>query len=170
MLTYRGQKRPDFAVVPKPGQESVWDYPRPPELVRDRRPVKVCYQKQIIAESSSAYRLLETASPPSFYIPPQDVNWELLSSASGTSVCEWKGVAQYWKLDDNPQAGIVGWSYTAPKTAYAKIRDYVSFYPSVLTCFVARMIVKPQRGQFYGGWITGEIVGPFKGAPGTGHW
>lgn len=156
--------------MPKPGQESVWDYPRPPELVRDRRPVKVCYQNQIIAESSSAYRLLETASPPSFYIPPQDVNWELLSSASGTSVCEWKGVAQYWKLDDNPQAGIVGWSYPAPKTAYAKIRDYVSFYPSVLTCFVARMKVKPQRGQFYGGWITGEIVGPFKGAPGTGHW
>lgn len=170
MWTYRGQKRPDFAIIPKPGQESVWDYPRPPELARDERSVIICYQGQIIAKSSSTYRLLETASPPSFYIPPQDVNWELLRAADGTSVCEWKGVAQYWELATHPQTGVVGWSYPAPKTAYEKIRDYVSFYPSALTCTVAGEKVKAQPGKFYGGWITGEIVGPFKGDPGTGHW
>ena len=170
MWTYRGQKRPDFAVIPKTGQESVWDYPRPPILMRDGRPVKVCYEDQIIAKSSSTYRLLETASPPTFYVPPQDVNWALLRSAAGTSVCEWKGVAQYWELAANPQAGVIGWSYPAPKTAYEKIRDYVAFYPSRCTCYVADEKVKAQPGQFYGGWITSEIVGPFKGDPGTGHW
>ncbi|MBW2516866.1 MAG: DUF427 domain-containing protein [Deltaproteobacteria bacterium] len=170
MWTYRGQKRPDFAVMPKPGQESVWDYPRPPELVRDGRPVKVCYEDQVIAESNSVCRLLETASPPSFYIPAQDVNWALLRSAAGTSACEWKGVAQYWELAADPEAGVVGWSYPAPKGAYQKIRDYVSFYPSKLNCYVAGEKVGPQPGKFYGGWVTGEIVGPFKGEPGTGHW
>ncbi len=170
MWQYRGQKRPPFAVKPKSGQESVWDYPRPPKLVRDERLVKVCCEDQIIAKSSSTYRLLETASPPSFYIPPQDVNRKLLRLAAGASVCEWKGVAQYWELTADPEKGIVGWSYPAPKTAYEKIRDYISFYPSTLICYVAGEKVKAQSGQFYGGWVTGEIVGPFKGAPGTGHW
>ena len=79
-------------------------------------------------------------------------------------------MAQYWELTANPEAGIVGWSYPTPETAYKKIREYVSFYPYILTCFVAGVKVKAQPGQFYGGWITGEIVGPFKGEPGTGHW
>jgi uncharacterized protein (DUF427 family) len=170
MWTYRGQKRPDFAVAPKSGQESVWDYPRPPKLVRDGRRVKVCSVDLVVAASSSTYRVLETASPPSFYIPPQDVNWELLDSVSGTSACEWKGVAQYWKLATGPQTGVVGWSYPAPNPAFEKIRDYISFYPAALTCSVAGEIVRAQPGQFYGGWITAEIVGPFKGGPGTAHW
>lgn len=170
MWTYRGQKRPDFAVIPKPGQESVWDYTRPPKLVRDERLVKVCCEDQIIAESSSTYRLLETASPPCFYIPPQDVKRKLLRLSAGASICEWKGLAQYWELAADPEKGSVGWSYSAPKTAYEKIRDYISFYPSTLTCYVAGEKVKAQPGQFYGGWVTGEIVGPFKGTPGTGHW
>ena len=161
MWTYRGQKRPDFAVMPKPGQESVWDYPRPPQLVPDRRPVEVRWGDQVVAVSRSTYRMLETASPPSFYVPPQDVNWTLLRSAQQTSVCEWKGIAQYWELAADPEAGVVGWSYPEPKAAYANIRDHVSFYPSVLTCFVAGEKVRAQPGRFYGGWITGEIVGPF---------
>jgi uncharacterized protein (DUF427 family) len=136
----------------------------------DRRPVEVRYGGQVIAASSGTYRLLETASPPSFYIPPRDVNRELLRLAAGSSVCEWKGAAQYWELTADPIAGIVGWSYPAPKTAYEKIQDYVSFYPSKLACYVAGEKVRAQPGQFYGGWVTAEIVGPFKGGPGTAHW
>jgi uncharacterized protein (DUF427 family) len=170
MWQYTGQQRPDFAVVPKSGQESVWDYPRPPKLVRDVRQIEVRYGFQVVAASSRTYRVLETASPPAFYIPPRDINRELLSLAPGSSVCEWKGRATYWMLTFAPQLGTVGWSYPAPEPAFEKIRDYVSFYPAVLNCSVAGEKVRAQPGQFYGGWITNEIVGPFKGAPGTAHW
>ncbi len=170
MWTYRGQHRPDFAIAPKTGQESVWDYPRPPKLVPDDRRVEVRYGDQVVAVSTRTYRVLETASPPSFYIPPQDVNRELIKVAPGTSVCEWKGVAQYWSLSVEPKTGIVGWSYPKPKPGFIKIRDYISFYPSVLNCTVAGERVRGQPGEFYGGWITAEIVGPFKGGPETAHW
>ncbi|UCE51910.1 MAG: DUF427 domain-containing protein [Desulfobacterales bacterium] len=103
MWEYRGQKRPDFAAVPEPGQESVWDYPRPPKLELDERLVEVYYGDQVVASSRNTYRVLETASPPSFYIPPQDVNAELFITSPGTSVCEWKGVAKYWTLSSNPK-------------------------------------------------------------------
>lgn len=170
MWTYRGQKRPEFAIVPKTGQESVWDYPRPPKLVVDERRVEVRYGDQVVACSTRTYRVLETASPPSFYIPPQDVNRELIKMAPGASVCEWKGVAQYWTLSVDPRTGIVGWRYPLPEPGFKKIRDYFSFYPSVLNCTVAGEKVQGQSGEFYGGWITAEIVGPFKGGPGTAHW
>jgi len=170
MWQYRGQKRPDFAIVPGPGQESVWDYPRPPKLVPDGRLVEVKYKDQMVAASSRNYRVLETASPPSFYIPPNDVNWELLLSVPGSSVCEWKGVAGYWTLSSNPKVGVVGWSYPDPTPAFEQIRAYISFYPAALACYVSGERVRAQPGRFYGGWITSEIVGPFKGEPGTEHW
>ena len=170
MWKYRGQKRPDFAEIPGPGQESVWDYPRPPKLEFDQRVVEVKFGVQVIASSHRSYRVLETASPPTFYLPPEDVNWELLSPASGSSVCEWKGVARYWVLSSNPSIGAVGWSYPRATPAFKAIRDYVSFYPATLACFVAGERVRTQPGSFYGGWITNEIVGPFKGEPGTEQW
>jgi uncharacterized protein (DUF427 family) len=170
MWQYRGQKRPDFAAVPGPGQESVWDYPRPPDLLPDERLVEVYNGDQLVASSSSTYRVLETAHPPAFYIPPQDVIWEILSATSGSSVCEWKGAASYWTLSSAPETGVVGWSYPEPTAAFEKIRNYLSFYPAALACFVAGERVRPQPGKFYGGWITGEIVGPFKGEPGTEGW
>lgn len=170
MWQYAGQKRPDFAVIPGPGQESVWDYPRPPALVPDDRLVEVYSADELVASSSSTFRVLETAHPPSFYIPPQDVSWELLSSAPGSSICEWKGVAQYWSLLSDPKSIVIGWSYPDPTSAFKQIRDYVSFYPAALVCFVSGEPVRAQPGKFYGGWVTGEIVGPFKGKPGTGHW
>jgi uncharacterized protein (DUF427 family) len=170
MWKYRGQKRPDFAAVPLPGQESVWDFPRPPKLVPDGRLVEVYYGDHVIASSGRAYRVLETASPPSFYMPPEDVNWEILSSAPGSSVCEWKGVAKYWALSSNPKVGVVGWSYPDPTPAFEQIRDYISFYPAALACYVAGERVRAQPGRFYGGWITSEIAGPFKGEPGTEYW
>jgi uncharacterized protein (DUF427 family) len=170
MWKYRGHKRPDFAVVPETDQESVWDYPRPPRLAPDRRLVEIFHGDQTVAASRETYRVLETASPPSFYVPPKDVNWERLTPAPGSSVCEWKGVARYWMLLSTPAAGVVGWRYPEPAPAFEAIRDHISFYPSVLACYVAGERVRAQPGRFYGGWITSEIVGPFKGEPGTEHW
>jgi len=170
MWQYRGQQRPDFAVIPGPGQESVWDYPRPPALMPDGRLVEIYHADELIASSNRSCRVLETAPPPAFYIPPKEVNWEVLRSAPGSSICEWKGAAQYWSLASDPKSGLAGWSYPDPTSAFKRIRDYVSFYPAVLACYVSGERVSVQPGKFYGGWVTGEIVGPFKGEPGTGHW
>jgi len=170
MWKYRGQIRPDFAATPEPGQESVWDYPRPPQLAPDSRRVEIYYGDQAIVSSQATYRVLETASPPIFYIPHEDVHWELLRSASGRSLCEWKGAANYWSLLSDPEMGVVGWSYPEPTPAFARICNHISFYPSALRCFVAGEVVRAQPGKFYGGWVTDEIVGPFKGEPGTESW
>jgi len=162
MWQYRGHKRPDFATVPGPGQESVWDYPRPPKLASDSRLVEVYSGDQVVVSSVRTCRVLETASPPSFYIPPQDVNWGLLVFAPGSSVCEWKGATQYWTPFLQSSRGHRCWSYPDPTLAFEQIRDYISFYPAAIACYVSGERVRAQSGQFYGGWITGDIVGPFK--------
>jgi uncharacterized protein (DUF427 family) len=168
---YYGQKRPPFAEEPGPGQESVWDYPRPPKLVADRRRIEVRLGATIIADSEKGFRVLETASPPTFYLPPHDVRAEILEVCSGASVCEWKGLAQYWALKRGARPGKpVGWSYPKPKLPFESIANYFSFYPARVECYVEGERVHPQSGQFYGGWVTAEIVGPFKGAAGTHHW
>jgi len=168
---YRGQERPAFAEEPGPGQESVWDYPRPPAIVVDQRCVEVRLGDLIIADSRQNYRILETASPPTFYIPARDVRVQLLEPCPGISVCEWKGVARYWGLRDrsrSPQA--VGWSYPSPTRRFEAIAGYFSFYPALVACFVDGEPVRAQPGEFYGGWVTSEIVGPFKGSVDTRHW
>lgn len=171
MWKYRGQNRPPFALEPGPGQESVWDYPRPPALQSDLRRVEVRFEDVILADSRRTYRVLETASPPTFYIPSADVHVELLMSSTETSFCEWKGVAHYWALRVGGLSGeVVGWSYPQPTPAFAPIAGYYSFYPALVECYVDGERVRPQGGGFYGGWVTHEIVGPFKGAPGTGSW
>ncbi|MET0502086.1 MAG: DUF427 domain-containing protein [Candidatus Binatia bacterium] len=171
MWQYRGQERPAFAEAPGVGQESVWDYPRPPAIVMERRRVEVRLGNLIIADSCRNFRILETASPPTFYISPQDVRVELLERSPGTSACEWKGVAHYWALKDDPRASQpIGWSYPSPKPTFEAIRGFFSFYPARVECFVGGERVRPQPGGFYGGWITNEIIGPFKGDEGTAHW
>lgn len=169
MWNFKGHQRPAFATVPGPGQESVWDYPRPPVAVRDGRQVEVRDGDVLIARSSSTWRVLETASPPTFYIPASDVATDLLVRAAGRSLCEWKGVASYWALARQPGQAIA-WSYARPSAAFAAIEDCLAFYPGRVACFVDGERVRPQPGHFYGGWITAEIVGPVKGEPGTGHW
>ena len=169
MWTYQGQKRPDFAVVPGSGQESVWDYPRPPIAKRSNRSVEVRDKGNIIARTDSSYRLMETASPPTFYIPPDDISWELLVEAEGNSVCEWKGAARYWALAGETRLPIA-WDYQRPRTRFDVLKNHVSFYPGRIECYVDGERVRPQPGRFYGGWITDDVVGPFKGEPGTGHW
>jgi len=157
--------------VPGAGQESVWDYPRPPRLSIDDREVVVRCGDLIVAATRRAIRVLETASPPTFYLPWSDVTPGLLEPAAGTSWCEWKGEARYWTL---VSAGLrverVAWSYPEPRPAFAAIREHVAFYASRLDCFVAGERVRPQPGGFYGGWITSDVVGPFKGDPGTSGW
>lgn len=170
MWKYTGIERPPFAIAPEPGQESVWDYPRPPALVADGRRVEVRIGDTLIADSYQAYRVLETASPPTFYIPAADVNIDMLMPVSGRSMCEWKGAAQYWGLKLSPKAAAIGWNYPHPTDRFAGLKGAFSFYPGLVECYVAGERVRPQPGGFYGGWITDEIVGPVKGDPGTGHW
>ena len=112
---------------------------------------------------------METASPPTFYVPPDDVAWQYLTEVRGGSVCEWKGAARYWGLASDPGMQVA-WAYPRPRARFAVLKDYVSFYPGRIECYVDGERVRPQPGGFYGGWITSDVVGPFKGDPGTGHW
>lgn len=170
MWEFTGQSRPDFAQQPGPGQESVWDYPRPPALVASDEQVDVDYNGIPIASSRNALRVLETAHPPTYYLPAADVNWSQLVAISQRSFCEWKGNASYFELAGAANLGAVCWQYLDPVTSFADIDGHVSFYPAKLSCRVNGEPVRPQPGVFYGGWITERVVGPFKGEPGTQHW
>lgn len=172
LWNYTGSRRPDFAVPPREGQESVWDYPRPPKTVADDRLVTVAVDGVEIARTTRAIRVLETASPPTFYLPRSDVRSELLQRASGGSFCEWKGQATYWTVvvPEHPPRAKVAWSYEHPFQPFEAIKGYLAFYPSLVDCYVGGLKVQPQPGGFYGGWITPEIVGPFKGDAGSQGW
>ena len=170
MWEFRGQKRPPFVQEPAAGQESVWDYPRPPLVQACDRLVVVETNGTRLARSTETFRVMETASPPGFYIPEKDVDRDKLAPAPGSSVCEWKGVARYWRLASDENGRPIGWSYPEPIAAFGMLCGYVSFYPGRVDCFVDGEKVRPQPGEFYGGWITDDVVGPFKGEPGTGHW
>jgi uncharacterized protein (DUF427 family) len=169
--THRGQRRPPFAREPGPGQESVWDYPRPPAIVPDQREIVVRLGEREIARSLGAVRVLETASPPTFYLPPRDVEPSVLMPAAGSSFCEWKGRACYF--DVRTPEGVIAaaaWAYPEPFAEFASIAGWFAFYPGRVGCFVDGERARAQAGGFYGGWITAEIVGPFKGEPGTALW
>ena len=168
---YRGQERPPFAVVPGPGQESVWDYPRPPRMVSDAREVTVRVGAHEIARSRRSVRLLETASPPTVYVPPDDVRMECFEMEAGTSRCEWKGEAHYWSvIVPGRRVNAAAWSYANPLPEYERIRGYFAFYPSRVECAFDSIPVVAQPGRFYGGWVTPDVVGPFKGEPGSEGW
>jgi uncharacterized protein (DUF427 family) len=170
MWEYYGQKRPPFALEPQEGQESVWDYPRPPAVRSFEGLVEVKWKGNIIARSERACRVMETASPPGYYIPPDDTASKWLQPAPERSFCEWKGEAGYWSLIGEFQGEPVGWSYPGPNAGYLMLAGYISFYPARIECYVNGERVRPQPGEFYGGWITDSVVGPFKGEPGTENW
>ncbi len=171
MWKYDGSERPDFAKNPGPGEESVWDYPRPPKIVKDSRIVVVKWMNQTIAKTTKSVRVLETASPPTFYLPPDDVKTELFEKTPGSSYCEWKGRAAYWNISvEGNTLQNAAWSYENPTPPFKRIAGYFSFYPGKLECYVDNIRVKPQPGGFYGGWMTPEITGPVKGESGTGGW
>ncbi|MFP8488546.1 DUF427 domain-containing protein [Gracilimonas sp. Q87] len=162
---YYGQKRPEFAEEPKDGQESVWDYPRPPAVDKESREVLVIFENKIIARSTSALKLKETGHPPSIYVPKGDINSDYLKKSQGLTRCEWKGEATFWNVVvDDKIAEQAAWCYPQPNKEYNNIKSYFSFYPSKLFCYLNGEHVEPQPGNFYGGWVTKEIVGPVKGA------
>ena len=158
-------------IEPREGQESVWDYPRPPAIVPTDRLVRVELVGGVVAETRRAIRVLETSQAPAFYVPPDDIDWEHVDGSDGVSFCEWKGQAEYvavvvgdLRVDD------AGWRYRSPTPAFEVIRDHIAFYPQKVECSVDGERAQPMPGGFYGGWITHEIVGAFKGAPGSAHW
>ncbi|MEM7757907.1 MAG: DUF427 domain-containing protein [Cyanobacteria bacterium P01_A01_bin.40] len=160
-------------IEPKPGQESVWDYPRPPRLERSPKRIEIVFNQVKIADSYHAYRVLETSHPPVYYISPQDIQMEYLESVvSGRSFCEWKGLAGYYNLQVKEKRVInAAWYYPQPTAEFMPIKDYIAFYPSKMdSCYVDGELVKAQAGDFYGGWITQDIVGPFKGEAGSWGW
>jgi uncharacterized protein (DUF427 family) len=164
-------RRPE-RITPKEGEESVWDYPRPPRVEDSQQHVQVVVDGVVIADTRRAKRVLETSHPPVYYIPPEDVRMEHLSRNTHSSYCEFKGRAGYYDLAlDDRAARDVAWFYADPAPGYESIREHVAFYPSrVDACFVDGELVESQAGDFYGGWITRNIVGPFKGGPGTWGW
>jgi uncharacterized protein (DUF427 family) len=156
-------------IKPKPGQESVWDYPRPPRVEPSQKRIKVICRDIIIADTQNSQRVLETSHPPVYYIPPEDIQMQYLVATQRQSFCEWKGRAKYYSIIF-PEQQIIdcGWCYPNPTLAFMAIKDYIAFYPSLMdACYVDDELVTPQAGDFYGGWITEDIVGPFKGAVGT---
>jgi uncharacterized protein (DUF427 family) len=159
-------------IEPKAGQESVWDYPRPPKLEKTNEHLKIIFGGKIIAETNRAFRVLETSHPPVYYFPPEDVRMEFLTQASGSSFCEWKGNAGYYDLQVGENSVInAGWFYANPTKSFAELKNYIAFYPSKMdACYVNDELVQSQQGDFYGGWITSDIVGPFKGGAGTFGW
>lgn len=167
-----GAMRRPPRIEPGPGQESVWDYPRPPRLERTDARVRVVHAGATVADTTSAWRVLETSQAPAFYLPPDDIDLALLRPADGRSFCEWKGVASYVDVVAGDQvAPQAGWFYRQPNEAFAAIADHLAFYPQrVDACFVNDEQVDPNGGDFYGGWITSTVVGPFKGDAGTRSW
>jgi uncharacterized protein (DUF427 family) len=156
-------------VEPGPEQESVWDYPRPPRLEEADARIKVVFGGVMLAYTSRAKRILETRHPPVYYVPPEDVRMEHLMPSDGASFCEWKGIARYYDIEtDERSERRAAWFYPDPAPAYTELKDHIAFYPSLMdTCWVDREKVRAQEGGFYGGWITSNIVGPFKDDPGT---
>ncbi len=158
---------------PGPGQESVWDYPRPPALELTNKTIVITHHGTEIARTNRAYRVLETSHPPVYYLPPQDVQMQYLRPRPGGQTnCEWKGRAHYYDLIvPGKVVSSAAWAYADPRPRFAPIKDYLAFYPSRIDrATVNDEIVKAQEGDFYGGWVTADIVGPFKGAAGTWGW
>ena len=161
--------RPD---PPRPGQESVWDYPRPAVAEPTAATIRIELGGTIVAETTRAVRTLETSHPPSYYIPPEDIAPGVLVPAQGSSFCEWKGHARYFDVvAGGERRERAAWSYPDPTSAFAALRDHVAFYAGPLDhCTVDGEQVLPQPGGFYGGWITSDLAGPFKGVPGSMGW
>jgi len=159
-------------IAPGPGQESVWDYPRPPALELSSRRVRALFNGETIFDTQRAMRVLETSHPPVYYVPPEDVKMAYFHPISRRSFCEWKGVAAYYTITvGDKTAEQVAWYYPEPTDRFAPIKDYIAVYPSRMdACYLDDEQVQAQPGDFYGGWITADIVGPFKGGVNTWGW
>ena len=159
-----------------PGAESFWDYPRPPRLEPVRERLRVVLGGAVIAETEAGFRVLETSHPPTYYLPPDAIVAGALANPRRGGICEWKGQAVYYDLVAGTGSDMVviedaAWSYPAPTPAFESLRDHIAFYAAPLDrCMVDDLPVVPQDGGFYGGWITPDLAGPFKGGPGSRFW
>ncbi|MBC7968674.1 MAG: DUF427 domain-containing protein [Verrucomicrobia bacterium] len=157
---------------PQPGQESVWDYPRPPRLEETAKHIQIIFNGITIADTHQAKRVLETSHPPVYYIPLEDIKQEHLVKSARSTYCEWKGHGAYYSLViGDKRLDDVAWYYPEPTLAFVAITNHVAFYPAPMdACYVDGEKVEPQPGNFYGGWVTSDIVGPFKGTLGSWGW
>ncbi len=166
--------RPDIAEreVPGPGQESVWDYPRPPRVEAGPDRLRVVVDGEVLADTTRGLRVLETAGAPVYYVPPADARMDRLMASGHGSLCEWKGMAGYHSyVGATRRIEDIAWSYADPNPGYEAIAGYLAFYAGrVDEAWVGDERATPQPGGFYGGWVTSRIVGPIKGGPGTGGW
>ena len=166
------RERPKDIATPLPGQESVWDYPRPPRIEPVQGRLRVEFAGITIADTTRAVRVIETSGAPVYYFPQEDVKRAFLHPMRHSTLCEWKGLAAYWTLSvrglESPAAT---WSYPEPDPGYEELAGRFAFYAGrVDACYVNDERVQPQPSDFYGGWVTSKVVGPFKGAPGTERW
>ena len=154
--------------------ESVWDFPRPPRLELVNWHILAAHAHHVVVDAPSAWRVLETSQPPAYYVSPDHVDTTRLLPTSRRTVCEWKGVATYADLIDDAGRTLVtdaAWSYPEPVPPYAELAGHWAFYPQRIDeCRVDDERVEPNEGAFYGGWITANVTGPFKGGPGTLNW
>ena len=157
---------------PGPGQESVWDYPRPPRVELSSEEIEIRLGGQVIARTRSSYRVLETSHPPSYYLPVAAFGDGVLRAVAGTTFCEWKGHASYYDLVTRARtAPRAAWTYPSPTAGFEAIRDHLSVMPGLVDeCLVDGEAVRAQDGGFYGGWITSKVTGPFKGLLGSRGW
>ena len=169
MAWLQGRPTPDPV---GPGEESVWDYPRPPRLEPVRQRLRVVLGGAVIAETEAGFRVLETSHPPTYYLPPGEIVAGTLANPRRGGICEWKGQAVLFDVRDGDRLiPAAAWAYPDPTPDFRAIADYVAFYAGPMeACFVGPDRVTPQPGTFYGGWITPGVVGPFKGGPGTMGW
>ena len=159
-------------VVPQPGQESVWDYPRPPRVEPTAERVRLVLGGETIVDTTEALRVLETSHPPVYYVPRSAFAPGSLEPAPGSSFCEFKGVAGYLTVRGGSSvADGAAWIYPEPSPGFESLVGMVAVYPGRMdTVLVDDERVQAQAGGFYGGWITSRVVGPFKGEPGTLGW
>ena len=157
---------------PGPGQRSVWDYPRPPELLPEYRRLRVVFAGAVIADTRRGLQLCETASPPTYYFPLEDIAAEALVASARRSLCEWKGQARYFDVVvRDARAANAAWCYPQARAPFEALAGWIAFMPAAMeACLVDDEQALPQPGGFYGGWITEDLTGPFKGLPGTLHW
>ena len=155
-----------------PGQESVWDYPRPPIAEPTTRQIRIVNKGHVLVDTRAAWRTLETSHPPTYYIPQGDIAMEHLRSNPARSICEWKGQAVYWDVLVGGERIVgAGWSYPSPSPSFAGLAGHIAFYAAPFDeVTVGGEQVTPQPGGFYGGWITSREAGPFKGIPGSRFW
>lgn len=166
------RERPQRIVTPGPGQESVWDYPRPPRVEPITKHIRIEFAGIVLADSRQLFRVIETAGPPVYYLPRQDIQMAYLEPSRQKALCEWKGISRYWsaRVADRV-AENVAWSYPEPWDGFRAIKDHLAFRAGPMDrCLVDGQLVTPQPGKYYGGWITPDIVGPFKGEPGSERW